>query len=140
MKLLVPVDGSPYSLKAVEAACDLAAAKVPSEVILVAVALNVYDLGEDGHYVADKLKRQADGALVTAKAKAQDLGVTPKALVATGPSAADEIVRAAKEEKADLVVIGSRGLGAKTSSFLGGTANKVVIHSPCSVLVVKTPA
>ena len=43
----------------------------------------------------------------------------------------------AKNEKVDLIVIGSRGLAGKTSSFLGSTASKVVTYSPCSVLVVK---
>jgi nucleotide-binding universal stress UspA family protein len=45
----------------------------------------------------------------------------------------------AKKEKADLVVLGSRGLGAKTRSFIGSTASKVVTYAPCSVLVVKMP-
>ena len=37
MKILVPVDGSAYSLKAVETACDLAKSQPPSEVVLLAV-------------------------------------------------------------------------------------------------------
>jgi len=137
MKILVPVDGSAFSLKAVETACNLAKSYPPSEVVLVAAALNVFDLGDEGHYVADKLRRQAEAALASAKAKAQEKGVTPKSLLAEGPSAADEIVQAAKNEKADLIVIGSRGLAGKTKSFLGGTASKVVTYAPCSVWVVK---
>jgi len=137
MKILVPVDGSVFSLKAVENACNLAKSNPPSEVVLLAVYLSVFDLEEEGHYVADKLKVQAENALNVAKAKAQEKGVAAQALIATGLSAADEIVEAAKKEKADLIVIGSRGLAGKTKSFLGGTASKVVTYSPCSVLVVK---
>jgi nucleotide-binding universal stress UspA family protein len=137
MKILVPVDGSAFSLKAVETACNLAKSYPPSEVALVAVALNLLDLEDEGHYVADKLRRQAEAALAAAKAKAQEKGITPKALLATGLSAADEIVQAAKSEKADLIVIGSRGLAGKTKSFLGGTASKVATYAPCSVWVVK---
>ena len=59
-------------------------------------------------------------------------------LLATGASPADEIVQVAKDQKADLIVIGSRGLAGKTTSFLGSTASQVVTYSPCSVLVVKT--
>ena len=139
MKILVPVYGSDHSLKAVDKACELAKAQPPSEVVLLAVILNLLDLEDEGHYVANKLKRQAEGALAQAKEKAQAKGVTPAALISSGVSVADEIVRVAKEEKADLVVVGSRGLGAKTSFFLGGTATKVVTYSPCSVLVVKIP-
>jgi nucleotide-binding universal stress UspA family protein len=137
MKILVPVDGSAFSLKAVETACNLAKSYPPSEVAVVAVYLNLYDLEDEGHYVADKLRRQAEGALTLAKSKAQEKGITPKALLASGLSAADEIVKTAKAEKADLIVIGSRGLAGKTASFLGGTAGKVVTYAPCSVWVVK---
>ena len=138
MKILVPVDGSAFSLKAVEAACTLALSQPPSEVVLLAVVPDLLDLGSEGHYVADKLKRQAEAALAQAKAQAQEKGVTPKSLLATGPSVPEEIVDAAIKEKADLVVIGSRGLGAKTRSFLGSTASKVVTYAPCSVWVVKS--
>ena len=55
-----------------------------------------------------------------------------------GLEVADEIVQVAKDQQADLVVIGSRGLAGKTRSFLGSTASQVVTYSPCSVLVVKT--
>lgn len=136
MKILVPVDGSPYSLKALVTACNLAKTQGPSEVVLLAVAPNLLDI-EEGHLVADKLKRQAEKALAQAKAKAQEMGVGVSSLLASGDSVADEIVEAAKMEKADLVVVGSRGLGAKTRSFIGSTASKVVTYSPCSVLVVK---
>ena len=139
MKILVPVDGSAYSLKAVENACNLAKSNPPSEVVVLAVYLSLFDLGSEGHYVADKLKRQAENALDQAKAKAQEKGVTAQALIVTGASAADEIVNAAEQEKADLIVIGSRGLAGKTKYFLGSTASKVVTYSPCSVLVVKLP-
>ncbi len=137
MKILVPVDGSAYSLKAVETACNLAKSNPPSEVVVLAVYLSLFDLEDEGHFVADKLKRQAENALNAAKAKAQEKNITPRALIATGDSTADEIVEAAKKEKADLIVIGSRGLAGKTKYFLGSTASKVVTYSPCSVLVVK---
>jgi len=137
MKILVPVDGSPYSLKAVEAACDLAQSQAPSSLILMAVAMEIPELGE-GRYIYDKMKAQAEVALAKAKEVAQQCGIGSEVLLATGASPADEIVQVAKDEKADLIVIGSRGLASKTKSFLGSTASQVVTYSPCSVLVVKT--
>jgi len=137
MRILVPVDGSAYSLKAVEAACDLAKAKAPSTVVLTAVAISIPEL-EEGVYIAEKMKAQSEAALAKAKAAAQALGVPAEVTLATGASPADEIVQVAKAEKADLIVIGSRGLAGKTSSFLGSTASKVVTYAPCSVLVVKS--
>jgi nucleotide-binding universal stress UspA family protein len=137
MKILVPVDGSAYSLKAVETACDLAQAKAPSSVVLIAVTIQIPEL-EEGVYIAEKMKAQAEVALAKAKDVAQAQGVTADVVLATGSSPTDEIVQAAKDRQADLIVIGSRGLAGKTRSFLGSTASQVVTYSPCSVLVVKT--
>lgn len=137
MKILVPVDGSAYSLKAVETACDLAKAQPPSSLVLMAVAIELPEL-EEGRYIADKMKAQAEVALAKAKEVVQQCGTVGEVLLATGASPAEEIVRVAKVEKADLIVIGSRGLAGKTKSFLGSTASKVVTYSPCSVLVVKS--
>ena len=136
MKILVPVDGSPTSLNAVDTACDLAKAQ-GAAVVLLAVVPELYDLEDGGHFVVEKMQRQAEAALTLGKNQAQAKGVTPGSLIARGPSIAEEIVGAANKEKADLVVIGSRGTGVKTSAFLGGTASKVVMLSRCSVLVVK---
>jgi nucleotide-binding universal stress UspA family protein len=137
MKILVPVDGSAYSLKAVETACDLAKAQAPATIILTAVAVQIAEL-EEGVYIAEKMKAQAEIALAKAKEVALGKGVTAEVVLAIGASPADEIVRVAKDQQADLIVIGSRGLAGKTRSFLGSTASQVVTYSPCSVLVVKT--
>jgi nucleotide-binding universal stress UspA family protein len=137
MKILVPVDGSAYSLKAVETACDLAKAQAPATVVLTAVAVQIPEL-EEGVYIAEKMKAQAEIALAKAKEVAKGKGIDAEVFLGTGASPADEIVQTAKDQKADLIVIGSRGLAGKTRSFLGSTASQVVTYSPCSVLVVKT--
>jgi nucleotide-binding universal stress UspA family protein len=136
MKILVPVDGSAYSLKAVETACDLAKAQAPATVVLTAVAVQIPEL-EEGVYIAEKMKAQAEIALAKAKEVARAKGIDAEVILGTGASPADEIVQVAKNQQADLIVIGSRGLAGKTRSFLGSTASQVVTYSPCSVLVVK---
>jgi nucleotide-binding universal stress UspA family protein len=137
MKIIVPVDGSAYSLKAVETACDLAKSQPSSTLILMSVGIELPEL-EEGRYIAEKMKVQAEAALAKGKEVAQKCGTVSQVLLATGASPAEEIVKVAKDQKADLIVIGSRGLAGKTASFLGSTASKVVTYSPCSVLVVKT--
>ena len=77
MKILVPVDGSAYSLKAVETACDLAKAKAPSSVVLAAVAVQIPEL-EEGVYIAEKMKAQAEVALAKAKEVAQAKASPPR--------------------------------------------------------------
>jgi nucleotide-binding universal stress UspA family protein len=50
---------------------------------------------------------------------------------------ADELIRAAAEDDADLIVVGSRGLSALSRLALGSVARKVLLHTPVSVLVVR---
>jgi nucleotide-binding universal stress UspA family protein len=50
---------------------------------------------------------------------------------------ADELIRAATEEDADLIAVGSRGLSALTRLALGSVARKVLLHTHASVLVVR---
>jgi len=51
--------------------------------------------------------------------------------------AADEILKAIKRTRADLVVVGSKGLTGLRRFFLGSVAHKVARNSSCSVLVVR---
>lgn len=51
----------------------------------------------------------------------------------------EEIVRAAEEWKAEVVVVGARGLGALKGFFLGSVSLAVARHARCPVLIVKGP-
>jgi nucleotide-binding universal stress UspA family protein len=50
---------------------------------------------------------------------------------------AHQIIDAAREQEADLVVVGSRGHGGLTRLLLGSVARNVLYGAPCSVLVVR---
>jgi nucleotide-binding universal stress UspA family protein len=50
---------------------------------------------------------------------------------------AEEIMKAASQQKADLIVMGAKGLGAVARFLLGSVSTRVVQHSSCSVLVVR---
>jgi len=141
MKILVPVDGSRDAMEGARMALDLARAK-GGQVALISVVpynpsieLEISARARDS--LEGKLQRQAEEAITKAKEFFQQNGMTPQATILTSSSVADEIIKLAKEEKFDLIVIGSRGVGASGRFFLGGTALKVVSHAPCSVLVSK---
>ena len=51
--------------------------------------------------------------------------------------AADEIVAQAKEDKVDLVVMGSHGRSGISHLLVGSVAESVVRHAPCPVLIVR---
>ena len=50
-----------------------------------------------------------------------------------------EIIRYAKDEEIDLIVIATHGRGGLASVLLGSVAEKVVRKSPCPVLTVRHP-
>ncbi len=50
---------------------------------------------------------------------------------------AEEVLQAAEEAGSDLIVLGHRGASAISRLLLGSTAERVVRHAPCSVLVVR---
>jgi len=49
-----------------------------------------------------------------------------------------EIVRAADETNADLIILGTHGRGGLAHLLIGSTAERVVRHAPCPVMVVRT--
>jgi nucleotide-binding universal stress UspA family protein len=51
--------------------------------------------------------------------------------------AAQRVVEFARKEGADLIVIGHSGHSSVWGTFLGTTADKIVRHAACSVLVVR---
>jgi nucleotide-binding universal stress UspA family protein len=50
-----------------------------------------------------------------------------------------EIIRAARDVEADVIVIGSHGQSGLAETLFGSTAEKVVRKAPCAVLVVRHP-
>jgi nucleotide-binding universal stress UspA family protein len=51
---------------------------------------------------------------------------------------ADALIDVAESEKADLLVVGNRGMGGVKRFVLGSVPNKISHHAPCSVLIVHT--
>ena len=70
------------------------------------------------------------------QAKASKAGVKAVTLLLDGV-AHDQIARAAKSKKADLIVIGTHGRTGLAKFFLGSVASRVVAAAPCPVLTVR---
>jgi nucleotide-binding universal stress UspA family protein len=51
---------------------------------------------------------------------------------------ADAILDVAEEIKADLIVVGNKGMTGARRFLLGSVPNNVSHHAPCSVIIVKT--
>ncbi len=147
-KILHPTDFSERSLAALPLAIDLAqryeaelhclhVVEMPSEFILE----DSYMLPLVTEYQPDygKLKEAAESHLEQFVAEhVPDLQGSVKRAVVTGKPFA-EIIRYAREQNIDLIVLGTHGRSALGSVLLGSVAEKVVRKAPCAVLTVRHP-
>ena len=136
MNILVPLDGSKHSDKVLLQACDLAK-NYQSQLILLYVVekslpLNLLDRKE----YLKILKEFGNKSLIKAKKKVSDYGVDSKIVIREG-NIANEIVKIAKKEKCNLLIVGSKGLGKTLRFFLGSVSSKLANISPCSILIIK---
>ena len=143
MKILVPVDGSKYSMEAVKIALDYAKVKKADiTIITVTPFIPGIDLEISAKEMAsmnESMKRQGEEALLKAQGILTAEGISVKTILSSSISPADEILDLAEKEKMDLIIIGNRGLGGdETRFFMGSVASKIAGHSPCNVYVVKT--
>jgi nucleotide-binding universal stress UspA family protein len=137
MKVLVATDGSEHAMKAVKRGLELAE-KQGAEVTLMSVAYYAKDDFDDmPPYVQDKLEAQAAEALKKAKAVFDAKNIKAELVLEAGLVPANNILRKAREEKFDRIILGSTGLSALERVLMGSTAAKVVAHAPCEVTVVR---
>lgn len=135
-KILVCCDGSKYSEKAIRVACNMA--KIHgSELTLIHVVdkTRKSDILAGSEYTRI-LRKYAKEVMENAKKITSQEGVESKLVTKEG-NVAGEIVKYSKESKADLIVVGSKGLGAVVKFLLGSISSKIANHSLCSVLIVK---
>jgi len=84
----------------------------------------------------DYLTKNAQEMLDSVKESCEKQGIQFASKILDG-SPASKIAEFAEEEKVDLVIVGSRGLGGIKEAILGSVANSIVHKSKVSVLVVK---
>ncbi len=76
--------------------------------------------------------------LERAMGEAKGAGVEEVQTHAREGDPADAILDAAEEIKADLIVVGNKGMTGARRFLLGSVPNKVSHHAPCSVIIVRT--
>jgi nucleotide-binding universal stress UspA family protein len=135
-RIIVAVDGSDNSLAAVGWAAGLAEATGAEVVAVHAVGL-LEQLDEDGAPVAtqphrDEIQHQFE---VTWCAPLDRASVRCRRLLRDG-NPVSVLLAVADEEDADLLVLGSRGLGGYPEALLGSTSTQVAQHSSRPVTIV----
>ena len=76
--------------------------------------------------------------LDAARDEAGSAGVEQVETFARQGDAADAILDIAEEQRADLIVVGNKGMTGAKRFLLGSVPNKISHHAPCSVLIVRT--
>lgn len=138
-KILIALDGSETSSAALGAGLELAEDE-GAEVIFAHVA-SLLDFvparNGDEHAPPDRFPTADwDPVLCEAMKLAEGRGVKARPELLVGYPA-KQILRLASEVEADLVVIGSRGLGRVKSAILGSTSREVLARADRPVLVVR---
>ena len=142
MKIIVAVDGSKYSIQAVRFLTGQPGwMREQPQVELVYVHPPVPKLSGLGSVVGKKQLEQyyqdeGGEALAAAKQLLDAAKVPYHAHILIGPPA-ETIVGYAKKSKADLLLIGHRGISAAASVMIGSVASKLLQLSPVPVLLVK---
>jgi nucleotide-binding universal stress UspA family protein len=136
--ILVPVDGSDNSYRALDAAL-LLSEKLGSNITVVHVMEQVPITHIESEKLLSELleayKKENQDILSKCSEIATQKGLTIKTLLQGNP--ASVILDYSKKEKFDLLIMGSRGMGKFKELILGSVSSKIVHHSPCAVLLIR---
>ena len=139
-KILAAVDGSEYAKKGFQIALDMSLDKQDSPVLVILAVvqpLEVIGMRKDVRTSLEGLIEKDAKALLAEYANVAEMrGVKAETILASGHPA-KMILDTAKTKGADLIVVGSRGLGGVKGLLLGSVSNAVVQNSKVPVMVVK---
>jgi len=142
--IVVAVDGSDCSKNAVKAACQIAV-PIDGRVIIVhapQAETTAFVVGGPAGY-HELLTAPSHSELIEAGTKildeataiAKKNGCNVKTDLHVGDPVR-QILKVVKDNKADLIVTGRRGLGSVASLFLGSTSQRIQHHATCACLTV----
>jgi nucleotide-binding universal stress UspA family protein len=134
-KIVVGYDGSDAARRGLERTAALADG---AEVTVVSVAhlLRPVGHGPGREPLEPEEMARCDRALDESRAILAEKGIDVRAVRGVGDPAS-VLVEEARNWEADLIVVGTRGLGPGERIMLGSVSTKVVHHAPCDVLVVR---
>lgn len=140
MKILLPVDGSEVSLKAVRLAISLLQQGLSGSVVLANVQepATLYEMvvAPDTEILESVSTAAGVDTLAPAETLLINAGVVYEREIASGDPA-HTIVDIVERYSCDLVIMGARGVGAFRNALLGSVSNEVLRAAPVPVMVVK---
>ena len=141
MKILIAVDGSSHTRKAIDYLAKYRGMFIDgNELIMVHVCIGV-----PGHVarhlnkgvIADYYAEETAKVIDPLKAQLTDLNITAYTIDRRHGHAAEEIIKAASTSGAELIVMGTHGHGVLARALMGSVAQRVLVDSEVPVLLVK---
>jgi nucleotide-binding universal stress UspA family protein len=144
MKLLLAVDGSDHSYEAVRSLKYLGRADALHILHVLDVPTPAYpammpEVARELYETVERNMREDGTRLLERIMSLLPMGIGPvtKHLVVGSP--ADQIVMLAEEQKVDLILLGTRGLGPIKERLLGSVAHRVLTFAPGAKLILHSP-
>ena len=135
-KIVLATDGSKFSEVAAKKAISFAQS-YGGELRVVSVADVPAEFYAEAPKAVEDLVRKARGFVADVKKQAEAAGIRTETFVGEA-EAFEAITNLAKEQKADMIIIGSHGRTGLRRLLMGSVAEKVIGYAPCPVLVVKS--
>ena len=135
-RILVPIDGTEHSWRALEYACELVSYTRGSLVIMTVVSgrmkQHIVEFGSDCLYV-----QMGDEVLDAAHAILSGKNIDCTYLLENDNDIAESILRAVDEQECDGIVLGSRGMGVLEGLFRNSVSSVIVENADVPVTIVK---
>lgn len=135
-RILVPTSGMPYSERGIELACRLGV-EHQAEIVLTYVIEIPRTLPLEAS--VPEAEEKANQALNRGKEIVELHHLPPVLLIERAREAGEGIIRAAKENQADVIVLGMRTNVHGTQSLWGRTTDTLIRKAPCEVIIDKLP-
>jgi nucleotide-binding universal stress UspA family protein len=139
-KILVPVDGSDNSFRALEQAIFLATKIQEAQITVLYIIKDLPSLYIYSPKTIEKLhadyKSESAKILERCKEMANQSGININTVLEEGDPAS-KIIGYSEMKQFDLIIIGSRGMGKFKELIIGSVSNKVLHHAKCSVMLVR---
>jgi nucleotide-binding universal stress UspA family protein len=141
-RILVPTDGSESSRLAFLNAIDIGRL-TGAEILLLHVSFTPQsywgnNLAYEVNISEEELVQLGNDVIQETRKEIDPGDLTVNSKVVFG-SAAQKIIKIAKDTKTDLIIMGSRGQGPFSGAFLGSVSQRVLARANCPVMVVKAP-
>jgi len=144
MRIIVAVDGSVHSKYAVDTLAHLA----PPEELVLVHAMNLPDFNyamitpdlraEAQADMEATLRKEGEGILTKAKEAIPADFAHVQQVHQTGHPV-NVILETARSAGSQLILLGARGLGPLKELVLGSTSHRVLMHAPCSTMIIQAP-